>query len=101
MIKLSEETKNVPVRQLLTGLRVIDEVFIGSEKVTEMDVVTKIDESESEGEVDVTGGELVVLSGAVVAVVEDSSFSPQDKTMKLTMDMRIMYKTFFIMFIFQ
>ena len=64
-----------------------------------MDVVTKIDESESDGEVDVTGGELVALSGAVVAVVavvEDSSFSPQEMTVRLKMDKRTMFKTFFI-----
>ena len=87
VLKSSEETSKVPVRQLVTGLSVIEEVTIPSEKVTEMDVVTKTDESEFEGEVDVTEGELVVLSVvvslSVVVAFVDSSFSPQEKMAKL------------------
>ena len=92
VLKSSEETSKVPERQLLTGLTVIDEVTIASEKVAEMGVVTTTDESESKGEVDDTvRGVVVSLSVVVTVVVEvvDSSFSPQEKMTKLKITERI------------
>ena len=49
-----------------------------------------------------TNNGLEVVVVVVVAVESvDSSFSPQERTVKLKRDMRIMYKTLFIFFLHQ
>jgi len=85
VLKLSEETSKVPERQLFTGLTVIEDVTIASEKVTEIDEVTATDVSESEGEVDETVVVVVVVESSV-----DSSFSPQELKVKLNRNMERM-----------
>ena len=85
VLKLSEETSKVPERQLFTGLTVIEDVTIASEKVTEIDEVTATDVSESEGEVDETVVVVVVVESSV-----DSSFSPQELKVKLNRNMEKM-----------
>jgi len=85
VLKLSEETSKVPERQLFTGLTVIEDVTIASEKVTEIDEVTATDVSESEGEVDETVVVVVVVESSV-----DSSFSPQELKVKLKRKMERM-----------
>ncbi len=75
-------------------LVVTDVVSIASEKVTEIVEVTTTEVSESDGEVDET-------VGGVVSVVDSSLSSLQEMTVRLKMDMRIMYKTLFIFFLHQ
>ena len=87
---------------MLEVLVVMVVVSITSEKVADMDELTATNVPESEGEVEETVGAVVsVVLSVVVVVLVDSSFSPQEMTLKLIRDMRIMYKTLLIFFLNQ
>ena len=59
VLKLSEDTRKVPVQEVSEVLVVIDVLSIISEKVTEMDELTDTDVVVSAGETDDTVGAVV------------------------------------------
>ena len=59
VLKLSEDTRKVPVQEVSEVLVVIDVLSIISEKVTEMDELTDTDVVVSAGETDDTEGAVV------------------------------------------
>ena len=59
VLKLSEDTRKVPVQEVTEVLEVIDVLSIISEKVTEMDELTDTDVVVSAGETDDTVGAVV------------------------------------------
>ena len=73
-------------------------VSIVSEKVTETFDVIETEVSSSEGELDETVGGVV---SEELELLVDSSFLPQEMTVRLKRSMRIMYKTLLILFLYQ
>ena len=65
-LKLSEETRNVPVQDVFDEFMVTDVASIDSENITAMVEVTETEVSLSEGDVDETVGD--VVSGAIPVV---------------------------------
>ena len=104
--KLSEESWKLPGQLVSLVFEVIVPVDIASLKITATVVAGELKVELSSGLTEETVG-LVVSVVVVVVVPEElellvlSSFSPQEMIVRLTRDMRIMYKTLFIFFLHQ
>ncbi len=112
-LKLFEDNCIDSEQVVLEVFAVTEELSIDSEKVTEMVEPIETDDAESDGEVELTVGEVVsvvvlsVVVSSVVAVVvlslEVAALSSllQEMTVRPKRDMRIMYKILFIYLLHQ